>query len=71
MDQQQQQQQQPQQPHHGIPDDHNSLNAQPYGFYSEQDPSYGLGYNPQMSPYQVHQPRGCSTLVILLKLVPI
>jgi hypothetical protein len=60
-----------QQQHHGIQDDHNSMNAPAYGFYAEQDPSYNLGYNTQMAPYQVHQTRGCRTTVTLLKLVPI
>ncbi|KAF8899179.1 hypothetical protein BD779DRAFT_1666896 [Infundibulicybe gibba] len=51
-----------QQQHHGIPDDHNPIPTSSYGFYpTEQDPSFTLPYNPQMSPYQVVQHNGPQT----------
>lgn len=58
--------------HQHIPSDEDMAGAQPYGFYQEQEPSYNMGYNSDMQPYQQQQvmhpgvpPRGFSDAITL------
>ncbi|KAF7971258.1 hypothetical protein HWV62_21590 [Athelia sp. TMB] len=72
MQQQQHQQQNNNSFHQHLPVDEDMAGAPPYGFFQEQEPSYNMGYNPDMQPYQQQQvmhpgvpPRGFSDAITL------